>query len=120
MANAFRRFVHAHPRGYALIFGALPDELRPRPETIAPATDAVLEIAASLAGPDRALEGARMIVAWAHGFVSMELAGAFRLGGDVDAAFRFGVDRLAQALASQGTAEGAQPGSSSRTAASSS
>ena len=28
-----------------------------------------------------ALEGARTIVAWAHGFVTMELAGAFRLGG---------------------------------------
>ena len=35
---------------------------------------------------------------WAHGFVSMELAGAFRLGGDVDAAFDFGIDRLTDAL----------------------
>lgn len=40
-----------------------------------------------------------MIVAWAHGFVSMELAGAFRLGGDVDDAFTFGIERLAVALA---------------------
>jgi hypothetical protein len=47
-----------------------------------------------------------MVVAWAHGFVSMELAGAFRLGGDVDDAFAFGVDRLASALAIRREAPG--------------
>jgi hypothetical protein len=54
--------------------------------------------AAGLGGPEQALERARLVVAWAHGFVSMELAGAFRLGGDVDAAFDFGIDRLTDAL----------------------
>jgi hypothetical protein len=38
-------------------------------------------------------------VAWAQGFVSMELAGAFRLGGDIDAAWHFGIVRLIDALA---------------------
>lgn len=52
-----------------------------------------------MGGPEHALERARLFVAWAHGFVSMELAGAFRLGGDVDAAFEYGIDRLADALA---------------------
>ena len=33
-------------------------------------------------------------MAWAHGFVSMELAGAFRLGGDLDKAYAFGVDAI--------------------------
>jgi hypothetical protein len=56
--------------------------------------------AAALAGPEHSLEAARTIVAWAHGFVSMELAGAFRLGGDVDRAYAFGVERLAAALTS--------------------
>ena len=38
-------------------------------------------------------------VAFAHGFVSMELAGAFRLGGDVDRAWRTGVATIVDAVA---------------------
>jgi hypothetical protein len=38
------------------------------------------DTAEALAGPYEALEAARTFVAWATGFVSMELAGAFRLG----------------------------------------
>ena len=99
VARAFRAFAHAHPRAYDLVFGPIREGWRPDLATLAPANSAVLSIAASLAGADHALEGARMIVAWAHGFVSMELAGAFRLGGDVDEAFTFGIERLAVALA---------------------
>ena len=33
-------------------------------------------------------------MAWAHGFVSMELAGGFRLGGDLDAAYATGIDLI--------------------------
>jgi hypothetical protein len=58
----------------------------------------------ALARPDHVLDAARTIVAWSSGFVSMELAGAFRLGGDVDAAFRYGIDRLADAIAAAGDA----------------
>ena len=39
-----------------------------------------------------------MFTAWANGFISMELAGAFNLGGDLDEAFAFGIDRLTAAL----------------------
>jgi AcrR family transcriptional regulator len=99
VAHAFRAFAHAHPRAYEIVFGSIREDWRPDLATLAPANDAVLSIAASLAGPDQALNGARMLVAWAHGFVSMELAGAFRLGGDIDDAFTFGIERLAVALA---------------------
>ena len=98
LAYAFRAFAHAHPRSYGYVIGPLPAALQPDLEVLAPANEAVLNIAGRLAGPDHALEGARMIVAWANGFVSMELAGAFRLGGDVDEAFAFGIDRLVVAL----------------------
>ena len=45
--------------------------------------------------PEHGLEAARTVVAWANGFVGMELAGAFRMGGDVDARVhvRGGADR---------------------------
>jgi hypothetical protein len=41
---------------------------------------------------------ARTVVALATGFLSLELAGAFRLGGDVDEAWEYGVTGLARAL----------------------
>ena len=99
LAYAFREFGHANPGAYAAIFSRLPEASRPDLATLAPANDAVVATAASLAGTEYALDSARLVVAWAHGFVSMELAGAFRLGGDVDAAFDFGIDRLTDALA---------------------
>ncbi len=43
---------------------------------------------------------ARTVVAWANGFITMELAGAFRLGGDVEQAWDFGLDRILTAVRS--------------------
>jgi hypothetical protein len=51
-----------------------------------------------LVGRARALEAARLLTAFAHGFVSMELAGAFRLGGNVDEAYRFAIDSIIEGL----------------------
>ena len=92
-------FAHAQPTTYGLLFARLPAAARPNEENLARSSAAVLRTTTSLAGPDLALEAARMVVAWAHGFISMELAGAFRLGGDVDRAFAFGIERLGAALA---------------------
>jgi len=99
IAHAFRRFAHDNPQAYGLIFANVPEEWRPDPATLARANAALLRTTAALAGDERSLEAARTVVAWAHGFVSMELAGAFRLGGNVDDAFAFGVERLGMAVA---------------------
>jgi AcrR family transcriptional regulator len=99
LAGALRSFAHAAPAGYGLIFAPGPAAARPDPAALARASAPVLRVAADLAGPERALEAARTVTAWAHGFCSMELAGAFTLGGDIDDAFAFGVARLADALA---------------------
>lgn len=97
-AHAFRTFAHANPQGYHLIFAGS-DATRPNPDLLARASTSVLHVAAAIAGPEHALEAARTITAWANGFISMELADAFRLGGDVDDAYEFGIARLAAALA---------------------
>lgn len=99
MADIMRTFAHRHPASYSLIFARVPDAARPDPDLLARASHAVLRTTAALAGQDRALEAARMLVAWAHGFISMELAGAFRLGGSVDEAYDFGIEHLTSALA---------------------
>jgi AcrR family transcriptional regulator len=99
LANEFRAFARAHPEGYRLLFARLPDGSGLDPELNARASAALLRTAAALAGPDHALEAARTVVAWATGFISMELADAFRLGGEVDRAYAFGIGRLADAIA---------------------
>ena len=98
IAVAFRVWALGRPEAYHLLFDRLPEAERIDPEVNARSAAALLRTAAALAGEDHALEAARTVVAWANGFVNMELAGAFRLGGDVDAAFDYGVERLIRAI----------------------
>jgi AcrR family transcriptional regulator len=102
LAISFRAFAHDHPRAYGLLFADLPADARPPVERYAEASAPLIELTRRLVGPDRALEAARLVTAFAHGFVSMELSGAFRLGGDVGEAYGYGVDALIGALAGQG------------------
>jgi AcrR family transcriptional regulator len=101
LARALRAFAHAQPAGYQLIFAPGPGLARPSLASLARATAPVLQMAADLAGEQHALEAARMFTAWANGFISMELAGVFNLGGDVDRAYEFGIARLTDALGGQ-------------------
>ena len=96
MAARYRAFAHRAPHAYQLLFSGA--GVQPSPGTDALASAGVLRVAETLVGPAHALEAARLLVAFAHGFVSMELAGAFRLGGNVNAAFRYGVDTLIAGL----------------------
>jgi AcrR family transcriptional regulator len=98
IARAFRAFAHARPRAYGLIFGPLPESWRMDSAALADATQALVRVTAELAGEDRALDAARLVTAWAHGFVSMELSGAFQMGGSVDGAFDYGIERITAAL----------------------
>lgn len=97
-ARAFRAFAHAKPNTYGLLFSRLPEASRPDPALYARAAGPVLRATAAIAGPERSLEAARTVVAWAHGFLTMELGGAFQLGGDVDAAFEFGIASVVRAI----------------------
>ncbi|MGR2753802.1 TetR/AcrR family transcriptional regulator [Agromyces arachidis] len=102
IAASARAYAHEHPHGYGLVFGPLPDAARAGGAALEQASAAILEAARRLSGDGRALESARTITAWMHGFVSMELAGAFRLGGSIDDAWEFGLDHLLRGLAAAG------------------
>ncbi|GAA1513183.1 AcrR family transcriptional regulator [Agromyces terreus] len=98
LARAVRAFARDRPAAFGLVF-APGSELRLAPERLEAAAAPVLAATAELAGADHALDAARTFTAWANGFIGMELAGAFRLGGDVDRAFEFGVEALVGAVA---------------------
>jgi AcrR family transcriptional regulator len=106
VAVAYRSFVLDNPNGYRLLFTDLADA-NPDSSSLAALGAPVVDLMTRLAGPSDALEAARTFVAWAHGFVSMELAGGFRLGGDLEDAYAFGIESiLAGVSASETQASG--------------
>ena len=94
LADRYRAFAHRSPGAYQLLFTNLLPEANPSAEANAAAAAGLLLLTERVVGRERALEAARLLTAFAHGFVSMELAGAFRLGGDVDEAYRFAIDSI--------------------------
>jgi len=98
LARTARQFARERPAGFRLIF-APGAEVRLNPASLAAASASVVRVAGQLAGDQHALDAARTMTAWMNGFVSMELAGAFQLGGDVNQAFEFGIARLTEAIA---------------------
>ena len=104
LAVTYRKFALAHPEAHALLSARLPEQARIDAALNARAAEPILRTAAALAGPD-SLEAARTVVAWANGFVGMELAGAFRLGGNVAEAFDYGIDRITRSIVAVDSAE---------------
>jgi AcrR family transcriptional regulator len=93
LARSYRSFAHDRPEGFRLMLSAERDA-----ESLARSSAPILRAVEELAGSADVLEGARLVTAWATGFVIMELAGAFRLGGNLETAFEFGIVRLSAAL----------------------
>ena len=96
LARAYRTFARERPEAFRLVFtSAAPQEALER--SSAP----VIRAAAAAAGDEHALDAARLFTAWATGFLQMELAGAFRLGGDVDEAFAYGLERIVAGIGAE-------------------
>lgn len=93
LANAYRAFAHEQPEGFRLMFTASPPL-----DALDRAASPVMTASTALVGTVDALHAARLFTAWATGFLQMELAGAFRLGGDVDDAFAYGIRHLLKGL----------------------
>ena len=94
LVRGLRIWATAHPHAFRLVFSG-----HGSPEIAAATGAPVLRVARGLVGPAHELVAARLVTAWATGFISMELAGAFQLGGDVEEAFEYGIERLVSALA---------------------
>ena len=95
-ARAQRTYARSFPRLYGLIMNAEPgSDLDPalNVQLLGPLFVLVRKLS-----PRRAGDAARLLVAYVHGFASMEIAGAFRLGGDLDASFEFGLRRIVHSL----------------------
>ena len=98
-AQALRAFAGERPAAFRRLFSPGPEATRSPPEVMAQGSTTMLRLARDLVGAEDALPAARTLTAWASGFIAMDLAGAFRLGGDVDAAFEYGLGMLVDALA---------------------
>jgi AcrR family transcriptional regulator len=96
MVTAYRAFARSNPAAYALMYA--PQAPPGGTERGVRTSATLLRVTAELAGPRDALPAARTIVAWANGFIAMELAGSFRLGGDIEQAWNFGLDRILAAI----------------------
>lgn len=94
VAHAYRGFARDRPEGFRLL---MLSTLAPT-EALERAAAPILRVSRQLAGERGALDAARLLTAWATGFIQMELTGAFRLGGDVDQAFEYGLVRMRRAL----------------------
>lgn len=94
LVRIYRSFAKQRPEGFRLMFAVQAPQ-----EALDRVGATVVRTSGALAGERHALEAARLVTAWATGFVQMELAGAFRLGGDIDDAFAFGLATLRRGLA---------------------
>lgn len=93
LAATYRAFAHENPEAFRLMFTAsAPLDALDR------AARPVLVASAAVVGDADALHAARLLTAWVTGFVQMELSGAFRLGGNVEQAFAYGLQTLLHGL----------------------
>ena len=107
-ARLLRAFAHERPHGYGLAFGAVPGAPRPDPEALRRSLRPLLAAVTRMVGEEHALDAARFVTAWANGFITMELTGALRMGGDVGAAWEWGLERVVAALEGIGLPDGAR------------
>jgi AcrR family transcriptional regulator len=96
MSAAYRAFAHANPVAWALLNA--PQPIPGATERSVRSSATLLRTVAQLSGDRDALPAARTLVPWVQGFITMELAGAFRLGSDINEAWAFALDHILKAI----------------------
>ncbi|HEY4239582.1 MAG TPA: TetR/AcrR family transcriptional regulator [Kofleriaceae bacterium] len=98
IARAYRAYAKAHPQGYELMSSAWAKRGDAGQQAREATFAVVLPHLIALAGDGAALHAGRVLTAFLHGFVSMELVGAFRMGGNIDVAFAYGLHTIIEGL----------------------
>jgi AcrR family transcriptional regulator len=98
-ARAIRRFAMGNPNSYSLLFDIRSVPTKEGAAARAAALAPLMPSLATLAGEEDAFAAARVLIPYLHGFISIDLAKAFRLGGGVDAAFERGVSVVLRGVA---------------------
>lgn len=99
MARTYRRFALAHPKRYGVIYSEHAfDDAEIAEACYFAAKPLFEELRAAGVAEERILPLARTFTAWLHGFVSMEIVQAFRLGGSIEEAFEDGLGTILHGL----------------------
>ncbi|WP_262380305.1 TetR/AcrR family transcriptional regulator [Nonomuraea sp. PA05] len=104
LVRGFRQFAGTWPEEFRLMHSA-----QAPPEVLARVAAPVLRASREPVGEQEALDAARLVTAWASGFLGMELIGAFRFGGDIDRAFEYGLAGIRRALTTGHQSSGTAP-----------
>lgn len=85
--QALRRFAHAHPQSYQLLFTAQVGVDRPDEAWLVEMALPLQQLFAQLIGDAQALSALRGALALAHGFILLELNQQLQRGGDLGTAY---------------------------------
>ena len=95
MAHVYRRFGREQPHLYGMIYRKMVEEdSELAAACLFAARPLFEELQAAGIAAARLLPLSRTLVAFLHGFVTMEIANAFHLGGDLDEAFETSLDTI--------------------------
>ncbi|MGH2633336.1 MAG: TetR/AcrR family transcriptional regulator [Tepidiformaceae bacterium] len=94
LAEAYIGFAQANPQLFTLVFGPWDAEERYPHQAGDEAAAPVLELAAEMVGPERALFLSEALWSLVHGYTVLRLANQFRLNPEHEAGFEFALDTL--------------------------
>jgi AcrR family transcriptional regulator len=95
MAATYRRFARKQPRRYEVIYSRnVADDPELAAACLFAAKPLFEELERAGVPQDRILPLSRTLTAFLHGFLSMEIVNAFRLGGNLDDAFAEGLETI--------------------------